>query len=158
MQNTTFSPRMWRWSPTTSLDSLEPYVFSTYVEVILISASFAVSSSCFLHVCGGDPISKSIWESEKTFSPRMWRWSSLHAYVFFYCFVFSTYVEVIPTDSFANDIDICFLHVCGGDPEPLVGKPNKWVFSPRMWRWSSCIILKPWKLLGFLHVCGGDPD
>ena len=32
-----YSPRMWRWSPDTNNDFLMTFVFSTYVEVILVS-------------------------------------------------------------------------------------------------------------------------
>ena len=51
-----YSPRMWRWSCPISVVSKFIWVFSTYVEVILLSSSFAVEHFCILHVCGGDPI------------------------------------------------------------------------------------------------------
>ena len=48
-------------------------VFSTYVEVILEDYAQEQAQKCVLHVCGGDPKSKS--EDERTLecSPRMWR-------------------------------------------------------------------------------------
>ena len=49
------------------------YVFSTYVEVILFSASELLSPSGILHVCGGDPQGTYFGFYEERYSPRMWR-------------------------------------------------------------------------------------
>ena len=48
--------------------------------------------------------------------------------------VFSTYVEVIPSDQVKALTTIGILHVCGGDP--VVGVPwlSRNSYSPRMWR------------------------
>ena len=51
-----YSPRVWRWSYLfIGLISIF-YVFSTCVEVILISAARTNVKVSILHVCGGDPI------------------------------------------------------------------------------------------------------
>ena len=48
-------------------------VFSTYVEVILISTALTTDMCSFLHVCGGDPVDGNICLIDLKFSPRMWR-------------------------------------------------------------------------------------
>ena len=48
-------------------------VFSTYVEVILISAAKDAEGLGFLHVCGGDPRDGFTLLAMGLFSPRMWR-------------------------------------------------------------------------------------
>ena len=48
-------------------------IFSTYVEVILLSILVLVRLTYFLHVCGGDPGCQVISISSPVFSPRMWR-------------------------------------------------------------------------------------
>ena len=48
--------------------------------------------------------------------------------------VFSTYVEVILLSMLNVTGEFCFLHVCGGDPEPTTALVNIPAFSPRMWR------------------------
>ena len=70
-----FSPRMWRWSWKRGIDQCCVRIFSTYVEVILISGAGGSATYDFLHVCGGDPDSWKSNEKKKGFSPRMWRWS-----------------------------------------------------------------------------------
>ena len=148
---------MWRWSWLARLFSWCAWVFSTYVEVILIRHWPIATLLRFLHVCGGDP------ECGHTFKvPR----------------VFSTYVEVILSSLYFSLPTSSFLHVCGGDPLPRNICVNPCLFSPRMWRWScvttsisqnSCVfstyvevipkylVLCVW-VSGFLHVCGGDPQ
>ena len=56
---TKFSPRMWRWSYTGIYYRVGVFVFSTYVEVILAKAEYAMYKGGFLHVCGGDPVAMS---------------------------------------------------------------------------------------------------
>ena len=70
-----FSPRMWRWSSDCVAYSTAWFVFSTYVEVILLQDTSYWFGICFLHVCGGDPINVFIITISRKFSPRMWRWS-----------------------------------------------------------------------------------
>ena len=48
--------------------------------------------------------------------------------------VFSTYVEVILRSMKMIDKELCFLHVCGGDPVRRLIKMLALGFSPRMWR------------------------
>ena len=111
------------------------------------------------------------------FSPRMWRWSCHHHPYQHLLKVFSTYVEVILNSFRLCTMSMCFLHVCGGDPNLVSLTLTSPAFSPRMWRWSSFLgcTLKPscvfstyvevilytrlerLERLGFLHVCGGDP-
>ncbi len=71
-------------------------------------------SYSFLHVCGGDLITRGL--------------------VMMKLIVFSTYVEVIlfRYDPWLNGR--CFLHVCGGDPDHTDSKLSDSEFSPRMWR------------------------
>ena len=70
-----FSPRMWRWSPTSHL------VRSRILY--------------FLHVCGGDPKIMLVSCFSSRFSPRMWRWSYQELAAKYADNIFSTYVEVI---------------------------------------------------------------
>ena len=116
MEAKLFSPRMWRWSYQKALFKLKCYVFSTYVEVILISLYLPSKSLCFLHVCGGDPKTIPDLSFDSKFSPRMWRWSQCHSHRLNELAVFSTYVEVIPIAPISWYLGGCFLHVCGGDP------------------------------------------
>ena len=90
-----YSPRMWRWSSSKEVRKNLNKVFSTYVEVILLSSSFAVEHFCILHVCGGDPVGSTTKKISGMYSPRMWRWSSTNKTVESLSQVFSTYVEVI---------------------------------------------------------------
>ena len=48
-------------------------VFSTYVEVILRCLNDLQLESCILHVCGGDPVTRSHPYVRFWYSPRMWR-------------------------------------------------------------------------------------
>ena len=152
-------------------------VFSTYVEVILSTSTLSVVQLGFLHVCGGDPDLSTYFDHVMRFSPRMWRWSYDYAYRSDREVVFSTYVEVILRVLKPTGTLLCFLHVCGGDPEKVNFANYDRPFSPRMWRWSCGCTHKElvWlvfstyvevilTLLGaftkkqsFLHVCGGDP-
>ena len=111
-----FSPRMWRWSYTSWSNRCYWQVFSTYVEVILLTRKLSCSITRFLHVCGGDPFSATFKLVVSAFSPRMWRWSS--------------------KISDWSEIHASFLHVCGGDPTKQVIMIVFVRFSPRMWRWS----------------------
>ena len=168
---------MWRWSHVGKVQFLASSVFSTYVEVILTKISLVRLALGILHVCGGDPKKGVRLWKEKSYSPRMWRWSLLFGARRIIEIVFSTYVEVIlycliwPSTSFR------ILHVCGGDP--IMGKKlkNRFLYSPRMWRWSQDDMGIYTALLVFstyvevipgvlvlrvlraciLHVCGGDP-
>ena len=54
-KNIEYSPRMWRWSPSWKITISKILVFSTYVEVIPGCMMSFSSTSCILHVCGGDP-------------------------------------------------------------------------------------------------------
>ena len=111
------------------------------------------------------------------YSPRMWRSSQQEWLMVQRWWVFSTYVEVIPTGSTTLKSSLCILHVCGGHPDVTLTNANAFAYSPRMWR-SSCfgksyrkvsivfstyvevilglipLSLKP---SGILHVCGGHP-
>ena len=48
--------------------------------------------------------------------------------------VFSTYVEVIPTNVPVNGAENGILHVCGGDPMRNIMANIYSRYSPRMWR------------------------
>ena len=173
-----FSPRMWRWSCTARLRGGWFGVFSTYVEVILINLLKRTTPDSFLHVCGGDPVVPTPLPKNKSFSPRMWRWSYDAGTSKVDARVFSTYVEVIPISESGVTEAQGFLHVCGGDPKNWYEALLKLLFSPRMWRWSKddhtysysdqvfstyvevilCTISAFKMLHSFLHVCGGDPN
>ena len=148
---------MWRWS-WSLLERLHcSYVFSTYVEVILMSSSLFMTS---------------FW-----YSPRMWRWSYSCKCCSNLRLVFSTYVEVIPGFSAFLASSKSILHVCGGDPISLATTLPIIRYSPRMWRWSQLTVKNfidhlvfstyveviPCYLVIYqvrrciLHVCGGDP-
>ena len=108
----------------------------------------------------------------------MWRWSCWMNQVSRNHRVFSTYVEVILSFTKMQVKSACFLHVCGGDPDPQNASFCQFLFSPRMWRWSYVwnthssrlnvfstyveVILTPFfkscAFCCFLHVCGGDPE
>ena len=133
------SPRMWRWSSDPEFISFTVFVFSTYVEVILIAAVVRLEDKCVLHVCGGDPTTLWILTALKACSPRMWRWSWILWRKLWWCRVFSTYVEVIPAATFSMYSVLSVLHVCGGDPCYHSNNCIRYRCSPRMWRWSrSC--------------------
>ena len=70
-----YSPRMWRWSYLTLLILMLSQVFSTYVEVIPLTADNGYIFDGILHVCGGDPHARLSMSSVCQYSPRMWRWS-----------------------------------------------------------------------------------
>ena len=54
--------------------------------------------------------------------------------------VFSTYVEVIPSEVFLSLTKACFLHVCGGDPKSKINTTTKaGVFST----YVEVILLSP---------------
>ena len=55
------------------MNSLEKAVFSTYVEVIPLNTVTKAWNMSILHVCGGDPKAGLDFDSETTYSPRMWR-------------------------------------------------------------------------------------
>ena len=172
-----FSPRMWRWSRLLEFRKRQVIVFSTYVEVILTCEFSIPARSCFLHVCGGDPLQSVLNVVERWFSPRMWRWSQFYWRHVIRNSVFSTYVEVILLTCVDVKDRKGFLHVCGGDPNNGESYIVPFEFSPRMWRWSwmgettmkNRIVFSTYVeviLQGiayedyfkrFLHVCGGDP-
>ena len=118
-----YSPRMWRWSSKLIRNCLIFFVFSTYVEVILISGTETADFSSILHVCGGDPVQGVREVNIVEYSPRMWRWSQLRLPPHYRYQVFSTYVEVI----------LCRWWWC----------QMVWTYSPRMWRWSYLRLMVP---------------
>ena len=134
--STAYSPRMWRWSYTPCPLKVWQRVFSTYVEVILSIFVSVVIRLGILHVCGGDPLSELEDSKWKRYSPRMWRWSLKFALLWRLDDVFSTYVEVIPSNQCWRKNWLRILHVCGGDPGWPKQKINRNRYSPRMWRWS----------------------
>ena len=136
-----YSPRMWRWSFVLLLGLLLFSVFSTYVEVILLSQNKHLNTRCILHVCGGDPITSDMLSIQKRYSPRMWRWSYLCLQIKDKQHVFSTYVEVILFCKWCNSCSVSILHVCGGDPNMTNEETKQAVYSPRMWRWSHKTIM-----------------
>ena len=89
-------------------------IFSTYVEVFLRPARAWFVVWYFLHVCGG--VSQVIGSKPKAirFSPRMWRCFLGFVGRSYRGLIFSTYVEVFPTDRDAVIAQLDFLHVCGG--------------------------------------------
>ena len=90
-----YSPRMWRSSQRTRCPVCEHWVFSTYVEVILLAFPDDWKFYGILHVCGGHPITISIYNLAVLYSPRMWRSSYDKKVSDIMMGVFSTYVEVI---------------------------------------------------------------
>ena len=114
-----YSPRMWRWSYFKNGWQLLHIVFSTYVEVILIHLIHLYLWFRILHVCGGDPEAKEEFYKKAKYSPRMWRWSCPWKSLIIHSFVFSTYVEVIPTGDLKSLYQAGILHVCGGDPRGI---------------------------------------
>ena len=69
------STRMWRWSLIIFSIVIAPFVFSTYVEVILLEKMLLAGEYSVLHVCGGDPLCTTWKKTRLSCSPRMWRWS-----------------------------------------------------------------------------------
>ena len=112
-QTSMYSPRMWRWSHTWYINQVSPFVFSTYVEVILNQTNMQWHGSGILHVCGGDPKMMTILSSLWGYSPRMWRWSLITGNKIGKVKVFSTYVEVILVGVVIYFMCECILHVCG---------------------------------------------
>ena len=99
------------------------------------------------------------------------------SYIFTH-FVFSTYVEMIPSLKPVVKPPFSVLHVCGDDPWKKFKTWKLLECSPRMWRWSSDVEQCPRYLNVFstyvemildyekeiqkyyrvLHVCGDDPQ
>ena len=168
---------MWRWSCVMSGNCAISYVFSTYVEVILVRNPTEITSWSILHVCGGDPDPHKIERLSALYSPRMWRWSRFDSCYTDRLAVFSTYVEVILCNIDLKGKQTSILHVCGGDPTDVVKCCFPTLYSPRMWRWSSFHFISLLVMQVFstyvevilkakvkeqdhfciLHVCGGDP-
>ena len=132
-----YSPRMWRWSLKRARRQQMEKVFSTYVEVILYFFLCCFLAAGILHVCGGDPIISSVFRIYFLYSPRMWRWSLKFALLWRLDDVFSTYVEVIPSNQCWRKNWLRILHVCGGDPITWWTQKISVGYSPRMWRWSQ---------------------
>ena len=130
---------MWRWSYEIAMRSRLKDIFSTYVEVILVTVLERLRALNFLHVCGGDPGRIRGMTDELEFSPRMWRWSLHYHHHNFQNQIFSTYVEVILPCAGLSAEKYYFLHVCGGDPNHCCVAILTIAFSPRMWRWSYTI-------------------
>ena len=168
---------MWRSSQRTRCPVCEHWVFSTYVEVILLAFPDDWKFYGILHVCGGHPITISIYNLAVLYSPRMWRSSYDKKVSDIMMGVFSTYVEVIPNFTVDDNSGVGILHVCGGHPKRtgvLVGGHQ---YSPRMWRSSHslqncfqvnlvfstyvevilCWLATTIDFSGILHVCGGHP-
>ena len=168
---------MWRWSCNASFRRRTLLVFSTYVEMILLSKLVSVLRLSILHVCGDDPTTDTTTVDSYKYSPRMWRWSLHKNNNSQRWKVFSTYVEMIPPHHELSLNQLGILHVCGDDPVYVNKNALKTRYSPRMWRWSSYLssrylllgvfstyvemILKKKpddeKQFGILHVCGDDP-
>ena len=127
------------------------------MEVILNFKFDDLPISSILHVCGGDPCRDQCVKQTRLYSPRMWRWSQDCVWLVHAQSVFSTYVEVIPTQWLGNKLSICILHVCGGDPSSPANRISPIGYSPRMWRWSILPLLIHFLKVSILHVCGGDP-
>ena len=107
----------------------------------------------------------------------MWRWSRIKIQHKVNGQVFSTYVEMILKGRQKRIRRKGILHVCGDDPNNPIIKWNGIEYSPRMWRWSYCLVcflcshsvfstyvemilnktLSRLKLRCILHVCGDDP-
>ena len=171
------SPRMWRWSQISIKVIALPWVFSTYVEMILAITLRILFQLSVLHVCGDDPRQVGLQTVQRSCSPRMWRWSYIFVVVYFLPIVFSTYVEMILKTYTNEGMTVCVLHVCGDDPKFRSIFTNANQCSPRMWRWS-CSFLNIFQIervfstyvemiplgakryiydIGVLHVCGDDP-
>ena len=173
-----YSPRVWRWSLSSTSKSWHVWVFSTCVEVIpvlLVAEMFHVG---ILHVCGGDPNSRWLGYLWSWYSPRVWRWSRCYLSQRCFMLVFSTCVEVILIGRIQGFVHVGILHVCGGDPICFTWSNRANQYSPRVWRWSyvgiskkrflgvfsTCVevilvqIVTSINTNGILHVCGGDPD
>ena len=109
-----YSPRVWRWSHDWNRKEREHQVFSTCVEVILMTYQTSLENISILHVCGGDPNIIKLANYWLFYSPRVWRWSPSQNIVKQLHPVFSTYVEVILSLVAPTKTSICILHVCGG--------------------------------------------
>ena len=109
-----FSPRMWRCFLNALKINVNPLVFSTYVEVFPEKSFASFVLRGFLHVCGGVSLPVAQKHSKDPFSPRMWRCFYRFENLKIRHHVFSTYVEVFPTEGLKNELMRGFLHVCGG--------------------------------------------
>ena len=147
-----YSPRMWRWSRQSQTNQTFDRVFSTYVEVILLSRKIFYLKQCILHVCGGDPRGDACQLSWWVYSPRMWRWSSWKLSNLLTKIVFSTYVEVILSCKLTTSYLCGILHVCGGDPNiHAIAYEEMMVFSTYVevllywdsWRNHECNYTRP---------------
>ena len=148
---------MWRWSWAGCIDRRYRFVFSTYVEMILLVIIVLLHFFGILHVCGDDPIFLFSIRIASEYSPRMWRWSLALAGI--------------------RSLFKSILHVCGDDPNRVKLLETEKRYSPRMWRWSLHFSFLSPKVNVFstyvemilkqledereckciLHVCGDDP-
>ncbi len=153
----TFSLRMWRWTAGWLLQTAEPDIFSTYVEMNRFAESpslpqshflyvcgdepwkdFAPSAKRhFLYVCGDEPIDATEETSVTAFSLRMWRWTVGYIDESDFRSIFSTYVEMNRCDDADAVIARDFLYVCGDEPTSDWDAVTRKQFSLRMWRWTD---------------------
>ena len=89
-----FSPRTWRCFSRESKSSSCSSVFSTHVEVFLVTAKVGREGVCFLHARGGVSYIGKICKLHFPFSPRTWRCFLKSTATNGQGTVFSTHVEV----------------------------------------------------------------
>ena len=122
------------------------WVFSTSVEVFLVSDHFWAGHTGLLHVRGGVSACGYTPDFMVMSSPRPWR-----------CFlstprqpgqikVFSTSVEVFPITDTVNDVYGSLLHVRGGVSNPtMLDKRLSEVFSTSVEVFLLRVVIRIWK-------------
>ena len=104
---------MWRCFQDNRIRCRRCQVFSTHVEMFLLSLVLLIIFKGFLHACGdvSGCIDTIDWVAE--FSPRMWRCFQLNLSDFPTHWVFSTHVEMFRFPAASKDEGARFLHACG---------------------------------------------
>ena len=108
-------------------------VFPTHVGVFLVRIQRIHISSCLPHACGGVSSLKTLIDSDKPSSPRMWGCFFIRKKIQVTNGVFPTHVGVFLTMNCIMDILLCLPHACGGvSSRHGLSDPTR-TSSPRMW-------------------------
>ena len=135
---------MWGWSVIDFLPRLQVPVFPTYVGMVRRQGGRRERRNRFPHVCGDGPSEWGADYESNLFSPRMWGWSVKGYDAVWKRLVFPTYVGMVRTIRTAGLRRARFPHVCGDGPSVQIDITSQSSFSPRMWGWSECELVKPY--------------
>ena len=152
------SPRPWRCFHQNDCEEFPCIVFSTSVEVFPPTRTPMASSCGLLHVRGGVSGDTDKGQIITKSSPRPWRCFQGGSHERWRKRVFSTSVEVFPSNSMKSSLSSSLLHVRGGVSRHHESeRPQGWS-SPRPWRCFSKAVNHQNCVCSLLHVRGGVSD